>query len=93
MFERELDYYGVAIEEDSITAETVPAYLESLTSEYRLAKEKQDAFLLAMESHRQFHLKQKNSDGTVVVDICIGKQDVLYQQDCFFPRFLRQRHF
>ena len=90
MFERELDYYGVAIEEDSITAETVPAYLESLTSAYRLAKkeqeaakEKQDAFLLAMESHRQFHLKQSGSVGTAV-EIRIGTQDDLYKKHYSF---------
>lgn len=71
MFERELDYYGVAIKKDSITAETVTTFGESLMAEYRLAEEKRCAFLLAMESHRQFLMKQR--DGvfehvTVVMD-------------------------
>lgn len=72
MVERELDYYGVAIEKDSITAtaETVPAYLEVLASEYLLVKKKhdaakikRDAFLVAMESHRQFHLDEDHYIG------------------------------
>ena len=67
MFERELDYFGVAIEEDSITVLTGGR------------KGKTGCILLAMESHRQFHLKQSGSDGTVV-EIRIGTQDDLYKQ-------------
>ncbi|EJK72360.1 hypothetical protein THAOC_06116, partial [Thalassiosira oceanica] len=43
MFERELDYYGVTVEKESITAVTPTAYLESLTIERRLAKKKLQA--------------------------------------------------
>ncbi|EJK64059.1 hypothetical protein THAOC_15244 [Thalassiosira oceanica] len=41
--QRELDYYGVTVEKESITAVTPSAYLESLTTKRRLAKEKLQA--------------------------------------------------
>ena len=89
MFERELDYYGVSAERDSITAETVLTFAESLTSECRHTKEKHEAaiekryaFLLAMESHRQFLLAENGIRSKDYIQI--EGNDDLHKKDHIF---------
>ena len=63
-FKRELDFYGINSEEDTIKQESVAQAMKA----FHLCKSKHDMFLLALEAYYQYGMK-KGSAGHVQVTI------------------------
>ena len=57
-FKRELDFYGINSEEDTIKQESVAQAMKA----FHLCKSKHDMFLLALEAYYQYGMKKGSAD-------------------------------
>ena len=65
-FKRELDFYGINAEEDTIKQESLARAMKA----FHLSKSKHDMFFLALEAHYQYGMKKTgSSDKTVCISI------------------------
>ena len=67
-FKRELDFYGINSEEDTIKQESVAQAMKA----FHLCKSKHDMFLLALEAYYQYGMKKSASSDYVPVTINSG---------------------
>ena len=67
-FKRELDFYGINSEEDTIKQESLAQAMKA----FHLCKSKHDMFLLALEAYYQYGMKKSASSDYVPVTINSG---------------------
>ena len=71
-FKRELDFYGINSEEDTIKQESVAQAMKA----FHLCKSKHDMYLLALEAYYQYGMKKTASSNNV--SVCIDNNHKLY---------------
>ena len=72
-FKRELDFYGINSEEDTIKQESLAQAMKA----FHLCKSKHDMFFLALEAYYQYGMKKGSAD---FVSVSIDSNHKLYDK-------------